>query len=160
MGNHEEMMLDFLAGPPGTTWLFNGGWATLISYGVGTDTRRLGLAELELLRRRLDDALPASHRRFLAGLRLSHVAGGYVFVHAGIRPGVAVEAQSPRDLLWIRGPFLTATEDFGVCVVHGHTIVAEPDVATNRIGIDTGAFFSGRLTCLVLEGGERRFLHT
>jgi len=88
------------------------------------------------------------------------VIGDYLFVHAGIRPGLAMELQSPADLLWIRGDFLNSALEHGKIVVHGHTITDHPDVRPNRIGIDTGAFATGRLTCLVLEGDNRRFLHT
>ena len=89
-----------------------------------------------------------------------HIAGDYAFVHAGVRPGVDLDAQLPADLMWIRDKFLKSTKDFGKVIVHGHTIVDEPEICANRIGIDTGAFASDRLTCLVLEGSERRFLRT
>ena len=159
MGNHERMMLDFLDGPPDPVWLFNGGTATLWSYGVG------GLSfssegDLDHLRRCLIEAVPTTHRGFLDSLGLSHEEGDYLFVHAGIRPGRPLDRQEARDLLWIRGPFLHSEADFGRRVVHGHTITPEPAVARNRIGIDTGAFFSGRLTCAVIEGAQLRFLHT
>ena len=98
--------------------------------------------------------------RFLLRLGLMHTAGDYAFVHAGVRPGVDLEAQAPADLLWIRDKFLDSRKDFGKVVIHGHTITEEPEVRANRIGIDTGAFVTDRLTCLVLEGSERRFLQT
>ena len=91
---------------------------------------------------------------------LSHRADDYLFVHAGVRPGVHLEAQDPEDLIWIRGPFLASDAPFGKVVVHGHTPGAEPELRANRIGIDTGAYFTNRLTALRLEGGSRRFLHT
>jgi serine/threonine protein phosphatase 1 len=81
-------------------------------------------------------------------------------VHAGVRPGVPLDAQDADDLVWIRGPFLSSNADFGKVVVHGHTPAEAPEVRPNRINVDTGAFFTGRLTCLVLEGAERRFLQT
>ena len=159
IGNHERMMLDFLEGPPDPVWLFNGGTATLLSYGVAG----LSLStehELEHLRCGLAEALPSTHRGFLESLSLSHEEGDYLFVHAGVRPGRSLDLQEAQDMLWIRGPFLHSTADFGRRIVHGHTITPEPFVARNRIGIDTGAFFSGRLTCAVLEGADVRFLHT
>lgn len=159
-GNHEDMMLRFLDGADDGTWLYNGGDATLASYGVPLDWAPLGRAELELLRWRLNKALPPHHRAFLGGLQLSHTEGDYLFVHAGLRPGVPIEAQRPADLMWIRGKFLDSDEDFGKRVVHGHTITPKPELRPNRIGIDTGAFYTGRLTCLVLQGSKQRFLHT
>src|SRR5690606_31910630 len=112
------------------------------------------------MHRDLLDHLPDRHLGFLQGLRMYHVEGGYLFVHAGIQPGVPIDQQSSQDLFWIREEFLLSDADHGHCVVHGHTIVPEPDFRPNRIAIDTGAFFSNRLTCLVLEGADRRTLHT
>lgn len=161
MGNHEQFMLDFLdKGLMGESWLSNGGRATFSSYGLDAVGFLLGTATLSDLRAELQETLPASHRAFLDGLRLSHREGDYFFVHAGVRPGVPLESQDPFDLLWIRGSFLASREDFGAVVVHGHSIEPEPEVRANRIGIDTGAYQSGRLTCLVLEGQGRRFIAT
>lgn len=154
-GNHEDMMLRLLRGAPGLAglWLANGGAETLGSYGVAaTDTGALPA--------RLDAALPADHRRFLEGLDLLHASGDYLFVHAGIRPGVPLDRQAPEDLMWIREPFLSAAHALGAVVVHGHTIHAAPVEQGNRIGIDTGAYASDVLTCLVLEGATRRYLST
>lgn len=159
-GNHEDMMLRFLEGPATLNWLLNGGVATLASYGVTAGGPIVYLADLDVVRRELAAAIPPTHRRFLLGLKLMHLAGDYAFVHAGIRPGVDLAAQSPADLMWIRDKFLGTRKDLGKVVVHGHTISEEPEVRANRIGIDTGAFATDRLTCLVLEGNERRFLHT
>ncbi len=159
-GNHEDMMLAFLDGPPGLGWLFNGGIATLASYGVTAAGPMIYLADLDAVRSDLLAAVPPAHLRFLLGLEMMHVAGDYAFVHAGVRPGVELAAQKPADLMWIRDKFLRSRKDFGKVVVHGHTIADEPEISANRIGIDTGAFASDRLTCLVLEGSERRFLHT
>lgn len=160
MGNHEAWLLDFLRDArAGNGWLMNGGGATLASYGVAT--RRLGpLGRLEALRAAFDEALPDAHRRFLSELRLMWRLGDYAFVHAGVRPGTPLEGQDEHDLLWIREEFLAAPDDFGAVVVHGHTIEDAPVVLPNRIGLDTGAFATGRLTCLVLDGTERRFLQT
>ncbi len=159
-GNHEEFLLRFLDDPEvGPAWLANGGDATLYSYGV--DWRETmaedDWAEVSAAFRA---ALPADHLAFLAGLALSDIEGDYLFVHAGIRPGVELAAQSPDDLMWIRGEFLGSTADHGRVVVHGHTITDAPDLRDNRIGIDTGAYATGTLTCLVLDGAERQILQT
>ncbi len=159
-GNHEDMMLRFLTERADANWLFNGGDATLASYGIPVGWMLFGTDTLETLRQRLGEALPPDHLAFLRGLGLYHVEGDYLFVHAGMRPGVAPEDQRPRDLMWIRETFLDSSDDFGKRVVHGHSIVPRPDIRRNRIGIDTGAFYTGRLTCLVLEDGDIRFLST
>lgn len=162
MGNHEESLLRFLHDTSGgPAWLFYGGEATVASYGVDPNVRPprgtdpMAILQEELLRR-----LPPRHLDFLHGLKLTHVEGDYLFVHAGIRPGVPIESQSPEDLLWIRREFLTSTADHGRVVVHGHSISASPENRPNRIGIDTGAFASDRLTCVVLDGTSRIFLQT
>ena len=169
-GNHEDFLLRFLEEDPGKTpeenldeadlWFINGGDATLHSYKVPLLTLPFGLAGLETARRAFAAALPPSHMTFFRGLEMFHVEGDYLFVHAGIRPGVPLDEQDDADLLWIREGFLDSDADFGHMVVHGHTPEAETDVRPNRIGIDTGAVFTGRLTCLVVEGDGTRFLHT
>jgi serine/threonine protein phosphatase 1 len=159
LGNHEEMLLAFLEGweERGHLWLANGGEETLRSYGVEATgmARDSGLAEL---RDTFAGRLPERHRAFLSGLELYHRDGDYLFVHAGLRPGVSLAAQRREDLIWIRDPFLNSPSDFGHVVVHGHTPSARPVERPNRIGIDTGAVFGGPLTALALEGAERRFL--
>lgn len=157
-GNHEQMMLDFIDYAQDTTWLMNGGDATLASYGLQPPQAWADADELRTVRKLLRAAVPPSHLRFLRYTRLLHCSGDYLFVHAGIRPGRPLDDQEDRDLLWIRGAFLSSSTDFGKRIVHGHSITPEPDVRPNRIGIDTGAFFTGRLTCLVLEGETLRFL--
>jgi serine/threonine protein phosphatase 1 len=159
-GNHEDMMLDFLDSGTDALWLANGGGATLASYGIDADIFRTDIETLQRLRLRLQAALPARHLQFLRGLADYCCCGDYFFVHAGVRPGRPLDDQDRHDLTWIRGPFLASNVDFGKRIVHGHTIVTQPEVRTNRIGIDTGACFSGRLTCLVLEHASMRFLHT
>ncbi len=151
VGNHEAMMLAALAGnDPGAVghWLINGAAASLASWGASADdpphTWRA--------------AVPAAQRAFLGRLALHHAAGGYLFVHAGIRPGVAIARQARDDLLWMREPFLSYRGDLGVVVVHGHTPTREPQVRPNRIGIDTGAVLGGPLTCAVLEETGVAFL--
>jgi serine/threonine protein phosphatase 1 len=159
-GNHEDTLLRFLSDPQVVRlWLNFGGEATLMSYGVRppepASEREVARAQEELRQR-----LPERHLRFLRGLALSHCERDYFFVHAGVRPGVALDAQTPQDCLWIRDRFLGSTEDYGKIIVHGHTITDTPDVRRNRIGIDTGAFASGRLTCLVLQDDSWSFLQT
>jgi serine/threonine protein phosphatase 1 len=158
-GNHEEMMFEFLEDPSSLGyWLGNGGAATLESYGVDVTGLRRDAAKPEAWRDAFLSALPEQHRRFFESLELTASFGDYLFVHAGIRPGVPLKAQNPQDLLWIRGEFLRSEEDFGKVVVHGHTPKDAPEIRANRIGIDTGAFFSNRLTALRLQEGSRRFL--
>jgi serine/threonine protein phosphatase 1 len=160
-GNHEAIMLDFVEDPSRLgQWLANGAEATFRSYGVDVVGLVRGGAEPEIWRRAFLAAFPEEHRRFFESLELAVSLGDYLFVHAGIRPGVPLEAQNPQDLIWIRGEFLRSEADFGKVVVHGHTPTALPDMRANRIGIDTGAVFTNRLTALRLEGGSRRLLQT
>jgi serine/threonine protein phosphatase 1 len=157
-GNHEERFLAFLDNPAEIQgWREFGGFDTLYSYGVAPP---LGgsLDEAADTRLALLDALPEGHRRFLQLLPDQVEYGSYLFVHAGIDPARPLDAQRPVDLRWIREPFLSSRKDFGRIVVHGHTPVEEPEVLANRINIDTGAYVTGRLTCLVLERGSHRFL--
>lgn len=161
-GNHEDFLLTFVdAGAFGETWLMNGAGATLVSYGVAAagDTFH-ALWHLDEIRDAFIAALPAAHLDFLHRLRLWHREGGYLFVHAGLRPGVPLAAQTDEDLMWIREDFLRSEADFGCIVVHGHSARLEPVVRRNRIGIDTMAYRSDRLTALVLEGTSRRFIAT
>jgi len=162
LGNHERMMLDFLEDASmGPIWLRNGGDATLTSYGMAYDPKGgFDLPRLRGLQGELRHRLPERHLRFLANLQLLHIEGDYAFAHAGIRPGVALEAQEEMDLLWVRGLFLRSEVDHGKVIVHGHTIIPEPEFLPNRIGIDTGAWYTGRLTCLALHGSERHLLAT
>jgi len=154
-GNHEDMLLGFLDDPGrGKHWLWNGGEATLESYGVEA------AGDLANVRDRFASALPRAHHDFLRGLLLQESFGDYAFVHAGVRPGVPLDAQEPEDLLWIREEFLDSDADFGKVVVHGHTPGRTPVLARNRIGLDTGAFASGRLSAVVLAGATRRILST
>ena len=160
-GNHDAWLLAFLDDPAlGFAWLDAGGQATLLSYGASMPPGPRTPARMAWLRDELSRLLPAEHREFLEALSSCHVEGDYVFVHAGVRPGVPIDQQREADLLWIRDEFLAAPDDHGAVVVHGHTIVGAPEVRANRIGIDTGAYATGRLTCLILEGASRRFLTT
>jgi serine/threonine protein phosphatase 1 len=160
-GNHEDSLLRFLEDTGiGPAWLLYGGAETLLSYGIRPPQASGGAREMERAQAELRAKLPDRHRRFMAGLRLTHQEGDYLFAHAGVRPGVPLDRQQEQDLLWIRDEFLLSDAEFGKIVVHGHTITSRPDVQRNRIGIDTGAFASGTLTCLVLEGEDWSFLQT
>ena len=160
MGNHEEVMLRILGGEASLlgSWLRFGGAETLRSYGV--DPVELARLPDDAIVGRLQKAVPAGHRAFLDGFADSISFGDYLLVHAGIRPGVALSDQSQSDLRWIREPFLEDSSDHGVVVVHGHTITNRVDVAPNRIGIDTGAFCTGTLSALAIDGRERWLIQT
>jgi len=159
-GNHEEIMLDFLADPSYLgQWLANGADATFRSYGMDLEELIRKGATPEVWRRAFLASLPETHRDFFETLELAVIFGDYLFVHAGVRPGVPLDAQDPHDMVWIRAPFLQSDEDFGKIVVHGHTPAREPVIRANRIGIDTGAVFTDRLTALKLEDGSRTLLY-
>lgn len=159
-GNHEAMLLDFLSNPldEGVLWISNGGWATLVSYGLKASDLPEDVEELPAVRDKLLAIMPKEHMSFFKSLRLFYQLGDYYFVHAGVRPGVALDKQKADDLIWIREEFLFSKKDFGKIVVHGHTITKNPKESTNRIGLDTGAFHTGVMTCLVLNGEDRYFL--
>ncbi len=151
-------MLGFLSGEGrDPVWIVNGGLETLHSYGVDVSQVRAG-GGFDEAAEALRTVLPPEHGRLLAGLEMSLTSGDYFFCHAGIRPGVPFERQVEGDLLWIREEFLSARKPFGKVVVHGHTPTQEPEVLPHRINVDTGAYISGRLTCVVLEGASKRFL--
>lgn len=160
-GNHEATMLQFLddlsAGPG---WMTYGGINTLMSYGVRAPLDVPPRSRLAAVQRQLRQALPPAHLTFLRRLSPYAVFGTYLFVHAGIRPGTTLEEQREEDLIWIRHEFLRSSEDHGMIVVHGHTIAMEAESLPNRIGVDTGAYATGRLTAAVLEGEDRRFIDT
>ncbi len=159
-GNHEDFLLGFMEDRlDGLTWILNGGDATLESYGIALSDM-MDRDEPGDLKMRFAQALPARHGAFLRALKTIHLEGDYCFVHAGIRPGVPLEAQDEHDLVWIREPFLSSSAASAKCVIHGHTITSRPELRANRIGIDTGAYITGHLTCVVLDGGEPRFLQT
>ena len=160
-GNHEDFLIRFMEeGSQPKAWLTNGGVATLKSYNVNHFYSFLGRRGFEIIRQRLRKNMPQSHFDFLGRLVMFHREGDYLIVHAGVRPGISLEKQDDHDLLWIEDDFLNSDADFGYVVVHGHTIQPLPDIRFNRINIDTGAYRTNRLTCLVLEGDSRRFLHT
>ncbi len=162
-GNHEDLLLRCHAGEFAAArhWLDYGGIEAMASYGVEVSDELVrdeaGIGELC---HRFAAALPREHLEFLESLPLSHRAGDYFFVHGGVRPGIPLAQQIPRDLIWIRKTFLASTLDHGAIVVHGHCISRSPESPGNRIGIDTGAYHSGVLTCLVLDRDKQDFLQT
>ena len=159
-GNHEAMFEAFLRDPTvASQWRRFGGLETLHSYGVAVAAVMIGKG-FEEASSALRQSVPKEHFRFLESLKLSLSIGDYFLCHAGVRPGVPLEHQHAEDLLWIREEFLSSKMSFGKVVVHGHTPIASPEVLPTRINIDTGAFVTGQLTCLVLEGESRRFLST
>jgi len=139
-------------------WRSLGGLETLHSYGVDVGPamakRDFGAVQAAFAAR-----FPESHRQFLERLKLSTAIGDYFFCHAGVRPGVPLDRQTRNDLLTIRDTFLSSDVEHGKLVVHGHTPSVHPEILPNRIGIDTAAYATGRLTCLVLEKDQRHFLH-
>jgi diadenosine tetraphosphatase ApaH/serine/threonine PP2A family protein phosphatase len=143
MGDHERTALQALSGEgaAATDWLHVGGDAALHSWGIAADTPR----------RQWRSHLPAEHLAFLEGLATDHREGDYVFVHAGIRPGIPLDAQTEDDLLGIRQSFLASEQSFGAIIVHGHSASPSPTIRANRIGLDTGAGHGGKLTCAVFE---------
>ena len=154
MGNHEEMMLEALESTEVLKhFLRYGGRETVLSYL--TDTEAYHQAEIDAAQAMFRAAVPPEHLAFLRAMEDQVAIGDYLFVHAGVRPDVLLEQQRVADLRWIREPFLSHRESFGPVVVHGHTITDKPEVRPNRIGIDTGAYRSGRLTALGLEGTSR-----
>jgi serine/threonine protein phosphatase 1 len=143
LGDHERMLLDGIDGDnaAATDWLWSGGREALASWGLAEDRPRDAWAE----------AFPAAHIAFLRGLEMTFQLGDYLFVHAGIRPGVVLRDQAREDLTTIRQPFLSTEAPFGPVVVHGHSSNPSVPILTNRIGLDTGAGIGGKLTCAVLE---------
>jgi serine/threonine protein phosphatase 1 len=138
-GNHESMFLNYyLEGRDEGFYFANGGGMTLSSYGLARTDARAGTG------------FPKDHLRFLASLRLYHETEAYLFVHAGLRPGIPLAGQSPEDLLWIRREFIDSDWDFGKTIVFGHTPLPEPLLQGNKIGIDTGLVYGGCLTCIEL----------
>jgi serine/threonine protein phosphatase 1 len=158
MGNHERTMLDFLADPQiGPTWLEHGGGPTLNAYGVAPP-RGKAEGEWSKAAAALSDNMPERHLAFFKGLHRYHEVGDYVFVHAGIRPGVPIDAQTDADLLWIRDEFLRSRAWLGKMVVHGHTPTVTPAFKSNRIGLDTGAYATNLLTALRLKDNTQTIL--
>jgi serine/threonine protein phosphatase 1 len=159
-GNHELIAIKCLSDRGlFDQWLRLGGLETLVSYGVPAEILASGkqIAELQSA---FHGALPQPHFRFFRDLQTSFSCGDFFFAHAGVKPEVELSHQKETDLLWIREEFLSSNRDFGKIVVHGHTPTSEIEVKPNRINIDTGAFATGRLTCLVIEDGSLAVIDT
>jgi serine/threonine protein phosphatase 1 len=160
LGNHEEVFLKLLHGRADALAFFLriGGRETLLSYGISPDV--IDARDEDALLAAINRHVPDHHRRFLESFEDIVIAGDYAFVHAGVRPGIALEDQKVTDLRWIREPFLDHRAPFGHIIVHGHTVTTDVDERANRIGIDTGAFASGKLTAIGLEDDKRWYLST
>lgn len=160
LGNHEEVLLRILTGDTSLipSWLQFGGSQCLQSYGVEAhDLRRRAPDEIAEVARTV---IPEDHVDFLKGFADSCRFGDYLFVHAGVRPGIDLEQQSQSDLRWIREPFLSDDTDHGFIVVHGHTISENVEERPNRIAVDTGAYRTGTLTALAIEDLDRWVIDT
>ncbi|MBX3576463.1 MAG: metallophosphoesterase [Rhizobiaceae bacterium] len=155
-GNHDLGFLEFLA-TPDHNGIFAGfgGRETALSYGVEVDFRP---SEIHRGHRELARAVPRSHSDFLGALHFAATFGDFFFCHAGIRPGIALDLQDPQDLIWIRGEFHRFEGLHPKVVVHGHTPSRTPDVRANRVNLDTGAFQSGVLSALVIDGRDKQIL--
>jgi serine/threonine protein phosphatase 1 len=159
-GNHELIAVNCLSDRSKIDqWLQLGGMETLASYGLAPElfANRKQIVGTQLA---FHQALPRSHLHFFRDLKDSFASGDFFFVHAGIRPNVELSKQTERDLLWIRQEFLASNKDFGKIIIHGHTPTESIEVRPNRINIDTGAFATGRLTCLVIEGETLAMIDT
>ncbi len=160
-GNHEQKLLDFLDDcNEGGMWLELGGGATVFSYGVRVPKEIKVADRLKYIRDAFCVEFPDTHLRFLKNLEIQYTVGDYLFVHAGINPKRPLDDQNPDDIIWGVDEFLDFDDDLGKIVVHGHSTTVNPVERSNRISIDTGAYFTNNLTCLVLEGTEQRFLST
>lgn len=160
-GKHDAALLSFLDRPAkGGLWLRKGGRETLFSYGVRAPGPLAGPRELARTADALHGAMPAAHLEFLRTLKLHVQFGDYVFVHAGVKPGVDLDAQHERDLLTIRDPFIKSRAPLPFVVVHGNTPVERLYRDERRIGVDTGAYATGRLSAVCLDGSDVRLLQT
>ena len=159
-GNHELVAIKCLSDRSlFDQWLRLGGLETLMSYRVPPETLA-NAKQIAELQSAFHNALPQTHFRFFRDLQKSFACGDFFFAHAGVKPNVELSRQKESDLLWIRGEFLSSNEDFGKIIVHGHTPTREIQVGPNRINLDTGAFATGRLTCLVIEGSSLSVIDT
>ncbi|MCG8441419.1 MAG: serine/threonine protein phosphatase [Caulobacterales bacterium] len=161
-GNHEDAMLQFLSGDTdmGPRWREFGGLDTLASYGVDLQRGPSNAIDWDATRFLFEQNVPAEHRAFLENLESMAVLGDYVFVHAGVRPGVLLRDQREHDVMWIRDDFLYDDGPLEKVVVHGHTAQNAPFWSDRRIGVDTGAYSSGVLTSVRLFGETVEFLQT
>ncbi|MEM1344073.1 MAG: metallophosphoesterase [Pseudomonadota bacterium] len=161
MGNHERMLLRFLGDPVrGGTWIGHGGIETLASYGIRADEHVTEEDELRALRDALAAALGPEHRAFLEAARPWHLSGNLFCTHAGADPARPPEEQSERALLWGHRDFALQAREDGLWVVHGHEVVDLPRIEGQRVAVDTGAWFSDRLSAARIHGGEIGFLAT
>ncbi len=159
-GNHEEAFLTSLADPAAwAAWLEFGGSSTLVSYGVSPIAGTPTPDRVARMHEALVKAVPPLHLDFIRAMPTRRSLGDFLFVHAGIRPGQPLDRQNDQDLMWIREEFLASRRQHGAMIVHGHQVVEQPEFHPNRIAIDTGAYCTGRLTCLELEGTQQRLLH-
>jgi serine/threonine protein phosphatase 1 len=159
-GNHELIALKCLTDKSSIpTWIRLGGAQTLMSYGI-RPALKPSAAQLATIQMDFQNALPRSHLRFLGGLKIMFTLGDYFFVHAGVNPRAPLSRQNEKDLLWIRDEFLSSKKDYGKIIVHGHTPSLDVEFLPNRINIDTGAYLTNRLTCLVLEDDKLSLLQT
>ncbi len=151
LGNHEQMLLRFM-GQSSTwdRWRSMGAISTLASYGVSRELLKTSVGP-DLLHNEFHKIVPTEHLAFLMQMPVHHRIGDYFFVHAGLRPRVPLERQTQQDMLWIRSEFVRSEHDFGLTVVHGHTPSPDAEVLPNRIGVDTGAYATGHLSCVMLE---------
>ncbi len=140
LGNHEHMLIRYLEGVDEDMYLENGGIVTLYSYGISSSDKP----------KKRKAKIPREHRQFFKSLLLHYETENYIFVHAGLKPGFPLPEQKKDDLLWIRREFIDADDDFGKMVIFGHTPLSYPLIMPNKIGIDTGAVYGGKLTCVEL----------
>jgi len=160
-GNHEDLFLNFLKDAEVLgVWLDLGGHSTLLNYGVQPPVAGFSPEQAEQIRQALLASVPEKHMAFLKTLKPYTQIGNYFFTHAGIRPGIHLQQQAEEDLYWIRNDFLESKTEHGAKIVHGHTIASRVQDCPNRIGVDTGAYATGVLTCAVLENDQVRFLST
>ena len=153
-GNHEAFFLEVLRDPAKLEdWPKFGGLQTLMSYGIQPTLNPDASEQADLISA-LSSVIGRDHLNFLRGLKPSFLCGDFFFVHAGVRPGIPLNEQQENDLLWIRNEFLDSDENFGKFIVHGHTPVKQPDIRPNRINIDTGAYATGNLTLLTIQGSS------
>ena len=162
-GNHEDILLMFLKdAKKGPLWLINGGIETLKSYGIKQISEEDKKNNYPELQNQLLKKIPKNHISFFKStLQLTYEIKDYLFVHAGVRFNTPINKQKKQDLLWIREPFLSEDTNFEKIIVHGHSInEKDPEIKSNRIGIDTGAYYTDILTCFVIAGDKTYFLNT
>lgn len=160
-GNHEQILLDFLHDENvARSWLLFGGKEMLASYDIHIQRIPIKKNDLISLQQRLLDSLPDSHYQFIKNTQFFYTMGSYFFVHAGVNPKKRLNKQKHNDFLWIRESFIDYPKPFEKIIVHGHTIAETVQLLPNRIGVDTGAYESGVLSCLVLQADQQRVIHT